>query len=47
MDKFNAINEYIFNNIKEIELVGSASSFYSASFNDQIIQGLKIGKKFI
>jgi hypothetical protein len=47
IDKFNSINEYIFNNIKEIELVGSASSFYSASFNDQIIQGLKIGKKFI
>lgn len=29
-----------------IELLGPASSFVSTSFNDQVIQGLKIGKKY-
>jgi hypothetical protein len=47
LDKFKSIHEFITKNIKELELVGSASSFYSASFNDQIIQGLKIGKKYL
>jgi hypothetical protein len=47
LDKFKSIHEFIANNIQELELVGSASSFYSASFNDQIIQGLKIGKKYL
>jgi len=47
MDKFNTLRDYISSNAKEVELIGSASSFYSASFNDQIIQGLKIGKKYL
>lgn len=47
LDKFKSVNDFIFNNVKELELIGSASSFYSSSFNDQIIQGLKIGKKYL
>jgi type I restriction enzyme S subunit len=47
LDKFMSVSEFIFNNTKELEVIGSASSFYSASFNDQIIQGLKIGKKYL
>jgi protoporphyrinogen oxidase len=30
----------------EMELVGPASGFVSTSYNDQIVQGLKIGKKY-
>lgn len=47
LDKFMSVSEFIVNNTKDLEIIGSASSFYSASFNDQIIQGLKIGKKYL
>jgi hypothetical protein len=34
------------NKLSGIDLVGPASGFVSTSFNDQIIQGLKIGQKY-
>lgn len=34
------------NKLSGIELLGPASGFVSTSFNDQIIQGLKIGQKY-
>jgi hypothetical protein len=34
------------NKLSGIELIGQASGLVSTSFNDQIIQGLKIGQKY-
>ena len=34
------------NNLSGIELIGQSSGLVSTSFNDQIIQGLKIGQKY-
>ena len=34
------------NNIQTVELIGPSSGFVSTSFNDQVVQALKIGKKY-
>jgi hypothetical protein len=44
--EFNKLQALVYQRFPEIELVGSASSYLSTSFNDQVVQGLKLGLKY-
>lgn len=45
-NNFEKLAKVTRNLLPEVELVGPASGFVSTSFNDQIVQALKIGKKY-
>ncbi len=45
-NNFEKLAKLTRNLLPEVELVGPASGFVSTSFNDQIVQALKIGKKY-
>jgi hypothetical protein len=44
---FTTLHSKLVENYPGLNLLGSASGFVSTSFNDHIVQGLKIGKMFM
>ena len=45
-NNFEKLSNLTQNLLPEVELIGPASGFVSTSFNDQVVQALKIGKKY-
>jgi hypothetical protein len=45
-NNFEKLSNLTRNLLTEVELIGPASGFVSTSFNDQVVQALKIGKKY-
>lgn len=46
LSNFNELHQKLTKNYPGINLIGSASGFVSTSFNDHVVQGLKIGNLF-
>ena len=43
---FQSLHTSVLEKLNNIELVGMAAGFTATSFNDQIVQGMKLGKKY-